>query len=118
MFSFQKSASVPLQLANGICKFAESLRNIPPGFVSLVNDLSISLVNHLIMWQHSTNQNALKIMLDVSCSLLMKTSNGIESLLTKATECISKGNLDFLFSKKIHLHEKPCRCLPLNQKEE
>ena len=96
------SFRVPLQMAFGICKFADSLTHVSPAVVSLYIELGISLVNHLVTWQHSTNQNAVKVMIDLVCKLITDIPNGLERLLTAVEDCFNKG-MTFYFSLYIYL---------------
>ncbi|XP_053373639.1 testis-expressed protein 10 homolog [Mercenaria mercenaria] len=95
MFGFiektlENASGVPLQLAFGICKFAESLACMPSTVVFLISTLCVSLVSHLVTWQHSNNQNAIKVMLELGCNLLLKTPGGVENLFTEAKDRFSK----------------------------
>lgn len=83
------SSSVPLQMVFGICKFVKSLSTIPPAVVSPIIDLSISLVGHMITWEHSTNQNAVKMMLDLVSKLIMDIPGGLERLLQTVEDCLN-----------------------------
>jgi hypothetical protein len=75
----------------GICKFVKSLSTIPPAVVSPIIDLSISLVGHMITWEHSTNQNAVKMMLDLVSKLIMDIPGGLERLLQTVEDCLNTG---------------------------
>ncbi|KAL4222115.1 Testis-expressed sequence 10 protein [Mactra antiquata] len=75
-----ESSDVPLEVAFGICKFAESLNCIPSEFECLINQLSISLVSHLVTCQDSSNPMQVKQMKDVCCKLMLKNSSSLDTL--------------------------------------